>query len=149
MPSIAQSSHVTLHYRMALLVDGSERELVNTFHAAPATLQMGVGQWAQTIEERLLGLAEGQGLDFELPAGQAYGVRDPQLVRTIPRDQLQAQCEPGQVPAVGETVEFRGAGGEPLRGVLAQCDGQLAVVDFNHPLAGLPMRIRVRVIGVL
>ncbi|HYA66743.1 MAG TPA: FKBP-type peptidyl-prolyl cis-trans isomerase [Burkholderiaceae bacterium] len=149
MSCIAPSSHVTLHYRMAVLIEGTERELVNTFGAAPATLQMGVGQWAPTVEVRLIGLSEGQGLEFELPPDQAYGVRQPDLVHTVSRAQLQAQCEPGVVFAPGESIVFRGAGGESYRGVLARCDAQQAVVDFNHPLAGMPMRVRVQVIGVL
>ncbi|SPE30577.1 Peptidyl-prolyl cis-trans isomerase [Burkholderiales bacterium] len=149
MSSIAPTSHVTLHYRMAVLVDDTERELVNTFSAAPATLQMGVGQWAPTVEEHLVGLAEGQSAQFELAADQAYGEHNPDLVRTISWVQLEAQCEPGLVFEVGETVEFRGVGGETYRGALVQCDEDTAVVDFNHPLAGMPMRIRVQVIGVL
>jgi len=149
MNRIAPTSYVTLHYRMAVLVAGQERELANTFCAAPATLQMGAGQWAPTMEARLIGLAEGQGLDVELPADQAYGAHNPDLVRSIGRAQLQAQCEPGLVFAVGESVEFRGVGGETYRGVLAQYDAERAVVDFNHPLAGKTMRLRVQVIGVL
>jgi len=132
-----------------VLVDGTERELVNTFCAAPATLQMGVRQWAPTVEQRLVGLDEGQDLQWELGADEAYGVRNPDLVRTLSWAQLQAQCEPGVVFSAGETVDFRGAGGETYRGVLRQCEGDRAVVDFNHPLAGMPMRIRVQVIGVL
>ena len=149
MPRVVSTSHLTLHYRMAVLVEGQERELVNTFAASPATLQMGVGQWAPTVESHLIGMAEGQCLEFELPAEQAYGPRNPRLVRTISRARLQAQCGPGTAFAVGDTVEFRADGGEPYRGLLAQCDALRAVVDFNHPLAGLPMRVRVQVIGVL
>jgi len=149
MNRIASTSHVTLHYRMAVLVAGQERELVDTFCTAPATLQMGAGQWAPTLEARLIGLAEGQGLDVELAADQAYGAHNPDLVRSISRAQLEAQCEPGLVFSVGESVEFRGVAGETYRGVLAQCDNERAVVDFNHPLAGKTMRLRVQVIGVL
>lgn len=149
MSRVAPTSHLTLHYRMAVLIAGTERELVNTFDAVPATLQMGVGQWAPTVEARLIGLAEGQSLEFELPPEQAYGVHNPDLVRTVSRAQLQAQCEPGVVFAPGESVQLRGPGGESYRGVLAQCDAQQAVLDFNHPLAGMPMRVRVQVIGVL
>ncbi len=134
---------------MAVLIEGAERELVNTFGAAPATLQMGVGQWAPTVEARLIGLAEGQSLEFELPPEQAYGVHNPQLVHTVSRAQLQARCESGVEFAQGEGVVFRGAAGEAYHGVLSQCDALGAVVDFNHPLAGMPMRVRVQVIGVL
>lgn len=149
MNRVAPTSHVTLHFRMAVYIQGTERELVNTFGVTPATLQMGVGQWAPTVEARLIGLAEGQSLEFELPPEQAYGVHNRDLVHTVSRSQLQAQCEPGVVFAQGESIEFRGARGEAYRGVLAQCDAQQAVVDFNHPLAGMAMRVRVQVIGVL
>lgn len=149
MNCVVPTSHVTLHYRMAVLIEGTERELVNTFGAAPATLQMGVGQWAATIEARLIGLAEGQSLEFELPPEQAYGVHNPDLVRAVSRAQVQAQCEPGIAFAQGQSVEFRTAGGKAYRGLLVQCDAQRAMVDFNHPLSGMAMRVRVQVIGVL
>ena len=70
MKHIAPDSHVTLHYRVSLLVEGTERELVNTFAGSPATLQMGVGQWSPHLERRLVGLAEGEGRDFELPPAE-------------------------------------------------------------------------------
>jgi len=149
MPLIMPSSHVTLHYRMALVVDGDERELVNTFAAAPATLQMGVGQWSPALEERLLGLAEGAAQEFEVPADQAYGVHRPELVRRLPRTQVQAHCAAGAEPVVGASVAFPGPDGAVVHGVLTECGEQEAVLDFNHPLAGLPVRLRVQVIGVL
>jgi FKBP-type peptidyl-prolyl cis-trans isomerase SlpA len=148
-PLIQAASHVTLNYRMAVHVDGVERELVNTFGAAPATLQMGVGQWSPDIEQRLLGLVEGQQLDVEIPAAEAYGVHNPDLVYTMDREQLEEQCGPDLVYAPGETVELHFAGDLPVRGILARCDADSAVVDFNHPLAGMPMRLTVSVIGIL
>jgi FKBP-type peptidyl-prolyl cis-trans isomerase SlpA len=149
MSSIVPGSHVTLHYRMALLVDGVERELVDTFAAKPATLQLGVGQWAQTIEERLVGLEEGAEAQFDVPPEQAYGVHRRDLVRHLSRAQLEQSAVPGWTPAAGEAIEFRSPEGVSYRGVLVECGEERALVDFNHPLAGLPMRVRVQVIGVL
>lgn len=149
MPSIQADSHVTLHYRMSVVVDDVERELVNTFDAAPATLQMGVGQWSPDIERHLLGLGEGERLDVQIPAAEAYGVRNPDLLYTLDREQLEAQCGSAFVYAPGETVELDFAGEVPVRGILAQCDADSAVVDFNHPLAGRDLRLTVHVIGVL
>jgi FKBP-type peptidyl-prolyl cis-trans isomerase SlpA len=149
MPSIVPGSHVTLHYRMALLVDGVERELVDTFAAKPATLQLGVGQWAQTIEDRLLGLEEGAVAQFDVPPEQAYGRHQHELVRRLSRVQLEQSAVPGWKAAAGETVEFRSPDGVSYRGVLVECGEERALIDFNHPLAGLPMRVRVQVIGVL
>jgi FKBP-type peptidyl-prolyl cis-trans isomerase SlpA len=149
MSAITPGSHVTLHYRMALLVDGQERELVDTFAAKPATLQLGVGQWAATLEERLLGLEEGAEAQFELPPEQAYGLRHDELVRRFGRDQLDGLAVPGWKAEAGEAVELRSAEGLSHRGLLLSCDAAQALVDFNHPLAGRALRLRVQVIGVL
>lgn len=149
MTSIAADSHVTLHYRMALLVDGAERELVDTFGAKPATLQLGVGQWAPTIEARLLGLAEGADAQFDLAPESAYGPRRAELVRRISRAQFEAQGVPGNTWEEGTQVELAAPEGARHHGVLVSCDEAQGVVDFNHPLAGLPLRVRVQVIGVL
>jgi len=149
MSTIGPDSHVTLHYRMSVLVDGVERELVNTFASAPATLQMGVGQWSPDVEQRLVGLQEGQSLDVGIPAAEAYGVHNPDLVYTLEREQLEEQCGADLLYEVGETVELHFAGEAPVRGTLARCDDDSAVVDFNHPLAGRALRLNVQVIGIL
>ena len=147
--SINGASHVTLHYRMAVLVDGEERELVNTFEAAPATLQMGVGQWSPDVEQYLIGLGEGESLDVRIPAADAYGVHNPELVYSLDRELLEEQCGADLVYAPGETVELQFLGELPVRGILTQCEDDSAVVDFNHPLAGMDMRLKVMVIGIL
>lgn len=149
MTSIAPGSHVTLHYRMALMVGSAERELVDTFGGKPATLQMGVGQWSQSIEEHLIGLDEGATAQFDVPPEQAYGVHRRELVRRLGREQVQAAVGPEREAVVGEAVEFPSPDGRSFRGVLVECGPEDALVDFNHPLAGLPVRVRVQVIGVL
>jgi len=134
---------------MALQGGAGEQELVNTFSARPATLQMGVGQWSPAIEQCLLGLEEGSAAEFALRAEQAYGVHNPELVRRLSPAQLREQTAPGTEFVVGEAVELNAIGALPVRGVLVQLDEQAAVVDFNHPLAGLPLQVRVQIIGVL
>jgi len=149
MPPISQDSHVTLHYRMSVIVDDVERELVNTYASSPATLQMGVGQWSPDVEQRLIGLEEGQKLDIEIPAAEAYGEHNADLVYTLDREQLEEQCGAELLYEPGETVVLQFAGDAPVRGILTRCDADSAVVDFNHPLAGRALRLNVQVIGIL
>ena len=149
MARIAPDSHVTLHYRLAALADGVEREVISTLGGHPATLQLGGGHLAANLEARLLGLAEGDEASFDLTPAQAFGERNPMLVQALSRAAFDANADAGSDYAPGDVVEFNRPDGGRVAGVLKERDGQRVVVDFNHPLAGMPVRFSVRVIGVL
>lgn len=146
---VAAGSHVTLHYRIAVELDGNEHEVVSTFEARPATLQVGAGQFSEALERRLIGLEEGQEASFDLPAGEAFGHRNSGLVQTLARSTFDANADPDARYVPGDVVEFSAPDGLRFSGVLKQHGDDRVVVDFNHPLAGLPVRFSVRVIGVL
>lgn len=146
---IASGSHVTLHYRIAVLHDGDEHEVISTFEATPATLQIGTGQLSAPLEDRLLGLAEGDEASFELGPGEGFGQRSPELVQTLSRAMFDANADPGVEYLPGDIVEFNAPDGGRYAGVLKRHAVDTVVVDFNHPLAGLPLHFSVQVIGVL
>jgi FKBP-type peptidyl-prolyl cis-trans isomerase SlpA len=146
---VAAGSHVTLHYRIAVQLDGNEHEVVSTFDARPATVQVGAGQFSDALEQRLIGLEEGQDAQFELPAGEAFGQRNAELVQTLARATFDAHAEAAAEYVPGDVIEFNAPDGLRFSGVLKQAGDDRVVVDFNHPLAGLPVRFSVRVIGVL
>jgi FKBP-type peptidyl-prolyl cis-trans isomerase SlpA len=148
VPTIAAGSHVTLHYRLAVTGDGVEREVVSTFDAKPATLQVGAGQWAPPLERCLLGLDEGTQATFDLPA-DAFGVRNPALVQVLSRAAFDANAAADGDYAPGDVVEFNAPDGGRFAGVLKECGERRVVVDFNHPLAGRALKFSVHVIGVL
>jgi FKBP-type peptidyl-prolyl cis-trans isomerase SlpA len=149
MGQIEVGSHVTLHYRLATVVGGEEREVISTLGARPATLQVGAGQLAAPLEARLVGLAEGSAASFDLVASDAFGERNSELVQSLSRAAFDAHADPDADYVVGDVVEFNAPDGRRLAGVLKQRDDRQMVVDFNHPLAGLPLRFSVQVIGVL
>lgn len=149
MARIAPDSHVTLHYRLAALVDGAEREVICTHGGHPATLQLGGGHLAAPLEAKLVGLEEGQEASFELPPAEGFGERNPQLVQVLSRATFDANADAGADYAAGDVVEFNRPDGGRVAGVLKGRDERRVVVDFNHPLAGVPLRFSVRVVGVL
>jgi FKBP-type peptidyl-prolyl cis-trans isomerase SlpA len=146
---IAPGSHVTLHYRIAVLVDGAEREVMSTFDARPATLTIGAGELAEPLEARLLGLEEGDREQFELTAGEGFGARSPDLVQSLSSSVFNANADPTQDYFAGDIVQFASPEGLQFSGVLKQRGDDRVVVDFNHPLAGMPIRFAVHVVGVL
>ncbi len=146
---ITSGSHVTLHYRIAVVHEGDEHEVISTFETTPATLQLGTGQLSAPLEDRLLGLAEGQEASFELGAGEGFGPRNAELVQTLSRATFDANADPEVEYLPGDIVEFNAPDGSRFAGVLKRHGADTVVVDFNHPLAGLPLRFSVQVIGVL
>ena len=147
MSTVQPGSFLTLHYRLAG-PDGAD--LVNTFDEQPATLSLGSGQLAPAIEARLIGLAEGAHASFDLPAGAAFGERNPDMLQRVRLSLLHELGEADATYAVGDVVEFPTPDGRATyAGVVREVGDDWLLFDFNHPLAGQPVRFEVHLVGVL
>jgi FKBP-type peptidyl-prolyl cis-trans isomerase SlpA len=147
VPTVQPGSFLTLHYRLSG-PDGAE--VVNTFGGLPATLSLGSGQLAPAIEAHLLGLDEGAHERFELPAGAAFGERNPALLQRVKLALLHELGDPDASYSVGDVVRFPTPDGQgAYAGVVREVGPDWLLFDFNHPLAGHPVRFEVQLVGVL
>jgi FKBP-type peptidyl-prolyl cis-trans isomerase SlpA len=149
-PRVQPGSFLTLHYRLA----GPQGDIINTFADKPATLTLGSGELSPAVEQRLLGLEEGARATFDIPPGEAFGDRNPDMQQWVARKLLREMGDPGEQYHVGDVVQFPTPDGMgSYAGAVQQVgrhDGDDAVLfDFNHPLAGQPVTFEVQVIGVL
>ncbi|CDG81796.1 peptidyl-prolyl cis-trans isomerase [Janthinobacterium agaricidamnosum NBRC 102515 = DSM 9628] len=112
-------------------------------------MMLGQGQLAPFLEEILIGLPEGAHQTFELAAGQGFGERNPELVQSVTRATLDENSVPGADYKVGDLVDFAAPGGGRFAGVLRELKEDSALFDFNHPLAGQPLKFEVKLISVL
>lgn len=151
---VQPGSFLTLHYRLS----GPGGDIINTFDDKAATLTLGTGELSPAVEQRLLGLEEGARARFEIPAGEAFGDRNPEMVQWVTRKLLVQMGDPDERYAVGDVVQFptpdglgQYAGAVRQLGEDQDGDGHPDAVlfDFNHPLAGQPVSFEVHVIGVL
>jgi FKBP-type peptidyl-prolyl cis-trans isomerase SlpA len=144
---VEPGSFLTLHYRLAG-PDG--QPVVDTFADKPATLSLGAGQLSPAIEAHLLGLEEGAAASFSLPAGAAFGDRNPELLQRVKLALLRDLGDPGAEYGVGDVVEFPTPDGQGrYAGVVRECGPDWLLFDFNHPLAGQAVRFDVKLLGVL
>ncbi len=146
LPVVMSSSYLTLHYRLS---SKNNTEIISTFNQNPATLQLGRGQLALALEQRLIGLKEGVHTQFELTADQAYGPRNPDLIQSVSRAVLQENSALNEIYEVGDLVEFAAPSGGQFAGVLRSMDADSGLFDFNHPLAGQELIFEVNIIGIL
>ena len=144
---IAAGSFLTLHYRLA----GPAGDIINTFDGKPATLTLGSGELAPAVEQRLIGLEEGARATFEIPAGEAFGERNPDMQQWVARKLLNELGDPMERYTLGDVVQFPTPDGlGSYAGTVLQVAEDGAVLfDFNHPLAGQPVTFEVHLIGVL
>ena len=146
--TVQPDSFLTLHYRLSGL-DGTEH--VSTFDMSPATLQMGGGQLAASLEACLLGLGVGEHHVFELEADDAFGQHNPRLVERIARSALPPGIELKENSLIEFSApddgQFARSGG--FAGFLRELTETTALFDFNHPLAGQPVRFEVEIIGIM
>lgn len=147
MPAIvAAGSFLTLHYRLA----GSAGDIINTFSDKPATLSLGSGQLSPEVEQCLIGLEEGVHTTFELPAGAAFGERNPDMQQWVSRTLLAQMNDKDDPYAIGDVVQFPTPnGGGNYAGTVIESNDTAVHFDFNHPLAGQPVTFEVQLIGVL
>lgn len=148
MPHVQPGSFLTLHYRMS---DAQGQVIIDTFNGQPATLSLGTGELSPAIEQRLIGLEEGTRTVIELAAGEAFGERQPEMQQWVARKLLNELGDPHEKYTAGDVVQF------PTPDGLGQYAGSVVEVredgavlfDFNHPLAGQPVKFEVQLIGVL
>lgn len=142
--NVGAGSHLTLHYRIAL-ADPPHAEVLSTFGGNPATLVLGSGELAPSLERCLVGVESGTPRVFMLEPEDAFGRYREELLQRLPADAFpdSVAVEPGQV------IEFSAPDGTRMAGLVREFEGGEALVDFNHPLAGRPIRFEVEVLAVL
>ena len=138
--AIGNDSLVTLHFSLNL-EDGSIVD--SNFEQDAVSFSMGDGSLLPSFESKLLGLSVDAEQTFILPAEEAFG--EPNLDSIHPIDVKQFKEMDLQE---GLVVSFEGAGKRPMPGVVQKVEGEKAIVDFNHPLAGKTILFRVRIIAI-
>ena len=128
-PQIAEGSRVTLVYVISVpgFIGGDVREFIQGEHEIfPALEQVIVGMRPQ--EEKKV----------ELSAVEGFGLHDDRKKLNVPKTQLPLGAKEGDV--------LQNANGDLA--TVEQVTGTMAVLDYNHPLAGKPLLVRVKVLKV-
>jgi FKBP-type peptidyl-prolyl cis-trans isomerase SlpA len=139
---VGPGSYLTLRYRVAL-PDGTEA--VSTFGMNPATLALGSGQLAASLERCLIGMRVGERRAYTLEPEAGFGMKNPDLVQRIALSALPRELDED----VGAQVSFTDASGAEFAGTLLEKSDRHAVFDFNHPLAGRTVIFEAEIIGVM
>ena len=115
----------------------------------PVTFHFGQGHLIEGFEENLMGLKAGDTFDFVIKAENAYGPTDPYAVFDIPKDTfaVNGKIEEGLLE-LGKTLPMQDNDGNRHIGKIVAIHSETVTMDFNHPLAGVDLRFKGKVIEV-
>lgn len=105
-------------------------------------LHGGYGDLLEGLEQALDGKRAGEAVLLQLEPEQAFGEYDAQLVRVESAERY------GEGLEVGMEIEDAFGGGEPRLYRVTEIGGGKAVLDANHPLAGMALRFSCTVVAV-
>ncbi len=94
----------------------------------PVTLILGEKMILPAVEEEIKKMAPGETKTFELTPENAFGLRDPRLIKVFGESEFRKN---DMSPMPGLNVNVNG-----LRGKVLSLSGGRVRVDFNHPLSG-------------
>jgi FKBP-type peptidyl-prolyl cis-trans isomerase SlyD len=138
---VAQDKVVIIHYT---LTNDAGEVIDSSAGGQPLAYLHGQGNIVAGLEKALEGRSAGEQLEVRVTAADGYGVRDPALVKRVPRRsfgsignikpgmQFEAQLERGQRRVVTVTA----------------VKGDMVTVDGNHPLAGQDLNFAVEIAEV-
>lgn len=134
---VEQGKTVDFEYTLSL-DDGS---VVQTNQGAePLSYVHGEGQILPALESAMEGMRVNEKKTVKLSPAEGYGEVNPEAFQEVPIDKL-----PEEARHVGAQLGVQGFDG-PIR--VAEVRDDVAVLDFNHPLAGKSLTFDVRIVGI-
>lgn len=138
---IAKDSVVRFNYTLT----GPNGQVIDSSQGKePLAYLHGANNIIPGLESALTGKAVGDNVKVTVPAAQAYGEHNPQMVQQVPKSAFQG------VPNIQAGMQFqaRGPQGQQAIVTVKAVEGDLVTVDANHPLAGMPLNFDVSIVEV-
>lgn len=141
---ITKNKVVSLSYELRTEPDGDILETADAGH--PLEFICGQGQTLEYFEMNLLDKRARDKFDFKIPAANAYGEMNEDMVVDLPKDifkEVQAEDM-----AVGNTLPMMDSIGRRLEGKIVSIGEEEVRIDFNHQLAGKDLYFKGEVLSV-
>lgn len=129
MQQVKKGDTVKVHYH-GKLTNGT------TFDSSegrePLEFEVGSGMVIPGFDEGVTGMVIGDKKTIHIPADQAYGQKEENMVMEYPRDRFPADM----IPEVGMQLNMSNGSGQNFPVVITDVREDIVVLDANHPLAG-------------
>ena len=141
MTQVKTGDTVRIHYT-GTLSDGS------TFDSSagrdPLEFQVGSGQIIPGLDKAIPGMTVGDKKTVQVPAGEAYGEKNPQAMQSVPRAEI-----PAHIPLdLGTQLQVQTPTGQTLPVTVVEVTETEVTLDANHPLAGKDLTFDIELVEI-
>ena len=124
------------------------KKFENTFEKEPFVFQVGSPEIIPGLSEAVIGMEEGEEKEVVIPPEKAFGPRDENLVKAVPKDaiNLDVEPEPGlMLHLIVDTPQ----GEMTFPAIVVEVNENEIVLDLNPPLAGQELIFQIKLEKIL
>ena len=132
---------VKVHYT-GKLNDGTVFD--SSANRAPLEFTLGQGNVIPGFDHAVVGMEPGETKTAEIPAAQAYGPYQDEMIIQVTRDQFPEDVE----PEVGQQLQVQQANGNSFVVSITDITGDQVTLDGNHPLAGQDLTFDIELVEI-
>ena len=107
---------------------------------APLEFTIGNNQVIKGFENAIREMKVNDEKSIKIPAKEAYGERDENLMVKIPRDKFPPEVE------LGGNLILKGPNGEQIPAIIKEVENDSVTIDLNHPLAGKQLNFKLKLV---
>ncbi|PIN86059.1 peptidylprolyl isomerase [Candidatus Woesearchaeota archaeon CG10_big_fil_rev_8_21_14_0_10_44_13] len=140
-PVTKNGSKVKVDY-VGTLDDGTVFD--SSENTGPLSFEVGAGQVIPGFEKGVIGMKKGEEKKISIPAKDAYGERNEQMVQPVPKNMVNV----GREVKEGMMLGLQAPNGQKIPVRVSKVDDDNVYLDMNHPLAGKNLNFDVTMVSI-
>ena len=141
MTQVNKGDKIKVHYT-GKLEDGTQFD--SSVGSDPLEFTIGAGQLIPGFDNGVVGMVIGDKRIVTIPAAEAYGERNEELVLDVEKSQLPPDIE----PHIGQMLQSQQPDGNLINMVITNVNETSVTVDANPPLAGKTLIFEIELVEV-
>lgn len=141
MSQAKKDDKVKVHYT-GTLNDGTVFD--SSREAEPLAFTVGDGQLIKGFDTAITGMTVGETKTVTIPAAEAYGMPNEEMVFQVDRTQFAADV----TPELGQRFQLDAPDGQQIVVCITEIDGEKITLDANHPLAGQDLTFELELMEI-
>lgn len=142
MQQVKKGDTVKVHYH-GKLTDGT------TFDSSegrePLEFEVGGGMVIPGFDTGVSGMAIGEKKTITIPADEAYGPKQEEMIMEFPKDRFPEDM----VPEAGMQLNMSNEQGQNFPVVIVEIRDEVVILDANHPLAGEDLTFDLELVEII